>query len=321
MKAFAYANAKTEAGVHEAVGKGYRIKAAGIDLLDLQKERVESTDKIVSILGVSALKGIRETEKGIEIGALTTLAELVESAVVDAKCRALADSVRNAASPQLRSVATVGGNICQRPRCWYFRSKDHECLKKGGGTCFAVEGDNTYHALYGRGPCHIVHASNVATALVALGGEVDAATAKIGRTIPASEFFVTPDRNMYGENALAEGELVRAIRIPKNVEKAAYVDFKEKQSFDWPLASCCAAKVGGKWNVVLGAAAPVPWQAKKAAEILDGASAITHAVAEAAADAALEGAAPMSRNAWRLKLVRAAVRRAVLIADGKEIDA
>lgn len=320
MKAFEFAVAKTEAGIHDAVGRGYRIKAGGIDLLDLLKERIEPSDKVVSILGVEPLRGIRETDKGLEIGALTTLAELIESPVANKAAKALVDSVRNAASPQLRAVATLGGNICQRPRCWYFRSGDHECLKKGGSTCFAVDGDNTYHALFGKGPCHIVHASNAATALVALGAEIEAASKTETRTIAAARFFVPPERNIYGENSLDEGELVRAIRVPGNVEKSAYVDFKEKQSFDWPLASCCVAKVGGKWNVVLGAVAPVPWVAAKAAELLNASTAITHAVAEAVADAAIADASPMSGNAWRVKLARAAVRRAVLVADGKDID-
>ncbi len=320
MKAFEYAVAKNERGVHTAINRGYKVKAGGIDLLDLMKERIESPDKLVSVLAVDSLGGVRETDDHIEVGALVTLEALTVDPLVAKIAPALADSVRQAATAQIRAVATVGGNICQRPRCWYFRSKEHHCLKKGGATCFAVEGDNTYHAMYGRGPCHIVHASNVATALRALEGEVAASNGTDERVIGADRFFVTPDRSMYAENTLDDDEVVTKIRIPKSIGRNAYVDLKEKQSFDWPLASAAVAEVDGKWNVVLGAVAPVPWYSKEATAVLRDAGEVNDSVAERVADAALKDAEPMSRNAWRLKLVRAAVRRAVLMADGKEID-
>ncbi len=320
MKAFEYAVAKNEKGIHTALARGYTVKAGGIDLLDMLKERIAKTDKVVSILGVESLRGIRETDDHIEIGSLATLAELADDPLVAGLAPSLADSVRHAATPQIRAVATVGGNLCQRPRCWYFRSRDHHCLKKGGSSCFAVEGDNTYHALFGPGPCHIVHPSNLATALRALEGEVVVAGETEKRTVSAADFFAMPDRRMYAENTLEDGEIVLAVRVPKAVGGNAYVDLKEKQSFDWPLASAAVAQVGGRWNVVMGAVAPVPWFAKEASEALREAGGIDAGVAARVADAAIAGAEPMSRNAWRLKLARAAVRRAVLLAAGKEID-
>lgn len=320
MKAFDYAVAKNEAGVFEALGKGYRIKAGGIDVVDLLKERIVASDKLVSIHRLDGLRGIREKDGAIEIGASTTLEEIADSAVLAKSAPVLGASIRNAATPQIRAVATAAGNLCQRPRCWYFRSQEHECLKKGGARCFAADGENSLHALFGNGPCHIVHPSNLAGALIAADGEIVIRGEAGEKIVKAAEFFAMPDKSIYAENILGEKELIVALRIPSAVAKSAYVDIKEKQSFDWPLASASVALRATGWRVVLGAVAPIPWIATKAEEVLVGAEEITPALAEKAADAALEGAKPMSQNSWRLKLVRAAVRRALLLADGKEID-
>lgn len=319
MKAFDYAIAENESGALEAMKHGFAIKAGGIDMLDLLKERTAAPDKVVSIRELDALKGIRETEDGVSIGALTTLEEIATHPVLKRNYPVVADSVANAASAQLRSVATAAGNLCQRPRCWYFRSKDFDCLKKGGGTCFAREGENRYHGLYGSGPCYIVHASNLAPAIVAAGGEIVIKNAKETRKVAAEDFFVLPQEGgISHENILKDGDLITGILLPKPPVKSAYVDFKEKQSFDWPLAACAVAYDGKKWHVILGAVAPAPWRAKAAEEALSGQAEISEKLAEGVAEAALEGAEPMRDNAWRLKLVRAAVRRALLLADGKE---
>lgn len=318
MRAFDYAIAENEAGALAALAKGYRIKAGGIDLIDMLKERTEKHDKFVSILGVGSLRGISEKEGGIAIGALTTLREVAESTLIRRHYPALADTIDNAATPQLRSVATVAGNILQRPRCWYFRANEYHCLKKGGATCYAVDGDNTYHALFGGGPCHIVHASNIAPAFVAVNARITVRDARGGKNYEAKDFFVLPAKNLSGENALGEGELVTEIFLPKLPTKSAYVEFKEKQSFDWPLAACTAAYLDGKWSVVLSHVAPIPWRAAKSEEVLAGADDVSDELAARAADAALDGANPMTHNAFRTKLVRAAVRRALLKACGKE---
>ncbi|GAB4312071.1 MAG: xanthine dehydrogenase family protein subunit M [Candidatus Sumerlaeia bacterium] len=321
MKPFELAIADSLTGALTALTDGFKAKAGGIDLVDRLKERTEEAEKIVCVKAVKELSGgVREVESGVTIGALTTLRDLAASPLLRAKFPALADAAAHAATPQIRAVATVGGNLCQRPRCWYFRSLDFPCLKKRGATCYALEGENHYHALFGGGPCHIVHPSNIAPPLIGAGAEFVLHGPGGRRVVPAGEFFVLPSQSMYAENVLKSDELVSEIRIPRWPSRSAYVEFREKQSFDWPLAACAAVHDGEKWNVVLGAAAPIPWRAAKAEALLRGAAHISPALAEQAADAALDGAQPMSQNAWRLKLVRAAVRRALLLADGKEID-
>lgn len=322
MKPFDLAIAESIPGAMKAMANGYKPKAGGIDLLDRLKERTEESEKIVSLSRLTDewLRGVKEADGGAVIGPLTTLRELGESTLLRAKFPALAHAAGDAATPQIRAVATAGGNLCQRPRCWYYRSHDFPCLKKRGSVCYAVEGENQFHALFGGGPCHIVHPSNIAPALVAAGAQFEIEGAKGKRTVPAGEFFVLPEKSMYAENVLDESELITAIKIPKWPAKSAYVELREKQSFDWPMAACAAVHDGAKWNVVMGAVAPVPWRAVKAEAALKDAKEITPELAEAAAAAALDGAKPMSQNAWRLKLARAAVRRALLTADGKEID-
>ncbi|MBX3728524.1 MAG: FAD binding domain-containing protein [Candidatus Sumerlaeia bacterium] len=327
MRAFDYAIAENAAGVLAATARGYRIKAAGIDVLDLLKERTAAPDKLVSIHEIADLRRIHiDEQERIVIGALATLQDVHDFDAIRGHFGALAIAAGDAATPQIRARATVGGNICQRPRCWYFRSQDFNCLKKGGATCFAVEGENAPHALFGGGPCYIVHPSNIAPALVAFGAEVLVRSSSGERAIPAGEFFLLPgDGGITRENVLRSEELVTGVRLPAMPgapnRRSSYVEFRERQSFDWPLASCAAAFDGAAWNVVLGHVAPVPWRAVAANEVLGSAGSITPELAEKAADAALEGARPMRDNAWRLKLVRAAVRRALLKADGKDIDA
>jgi xanthine dehydrogenase YagS FAD-binding subunit len=315
---FEYAIATTREAIGAATRRGYRIKAGGLDLMDMLKERIEKAPRLVSILDVPGLRGIVQKGNALSIGPLTTLKEIGAHPLLRERFAALAHSAGEAATPQIRAVATAAGNICQRPRCWYFRSKDYDCLKKGGSRCFAADGENAYHAIFGEGPCHIVHPSNIAPALVAAGAEVIAERDGKTRTIPMGEFFEMPRRNMFGENALAEGELIVEIRVPELPERSGYVELREKQSFDWPLAACAAVKVAGKWNVVLGAVAPTPWRAVGAEQLLGTANDIDDAMAERAADAAVVDASPMTQNAWRVRLARAAVRRALLTAVGKE---
>lgn len=317
MKAFDYAIARTTEAATTALADGWKPKAGGIDLLDRLKERTETAEKLVSLQPLGELRGIEAKDGGLSIGALTTMRELGASPLVQKAFPALAHAANEAATPQIRAVATVAGNLCQRPRCWYFRNKEWECLKKGGATCFAVDGENQFHSLFDEGPCHIVHPSNIAPALVAAGALLDVASAKGTRSIPLAEFFVPTNQKLDGENVLAADELILRIRVPKLPEKSAYVEARQKQSFDWALASCAAVYLNGRWSVVLGAVASTPRRATKAEELL-GSSSIDDALAEKAADAALDGAKPMSKNAWRLKLARAVTRRALLQADGKE---
>jgi len=321
MKPFDFAVAESIEGTMTALADGWRPKAGGIDLLDRLKERTEESDKFVSILRVDECgKGVEAGADAIRVGALTTLREISENADLGKHASAFAQACGSAATPQLRAVATLGGNLCQRPRCWYFRQEAFPCLKKGGGTCFAVDGENHFHALFGGGPCHIVHPSNAAPPLIAMDATIEIRKGAEMRSVPAAEFFVLPSKNLMAENILGPDELITGVTIPRNVVKSAWVDVKQRQSYDWPLAACAVARVGGKWNVILAGVAPIPWRARKAEEVLAGADALSDELAASAAEAALDGAEPMAHNAWRLAIVKAAVRRALLKADGRSTE-
>jgi xanthine dehydrogenase YagS FAD-binding subunit len=224
-----------------------------------------------------------------------------------------------AATPQIREVASVGGNICQRPRCWYFRNPEFHCLKKGGSTCFAVEGENRYHAIFGGGPSYIVHPSNVAPALVALDGIIVVRSAKgEPKKIKAADFFVLPEKKLMAENVLEPGQVVTEIILQSAPRQSATIELREKQSFDWPIAMSCVARMKDGWRVCLGAVAPIPWLSQPAMEVL-GNKEITPDLAAAAGEAAAKDADPMTENEYKVQLVKVATKRALLTAAGLEV--
>jgi xanthine dehydrogenase YagS FAD-binding subunit len=320
MKAFNYLVAdNVEAALAEYAGGGARLKAGGIDLLDQLKERVDTPDAVLSIGGIETLKYIRSDGDGLRIGSNATLADIGRHAVIRERFAALHTSAGEAATPQVRERATAGGNLCQRPRCWYFRSADFPCLKKLGATCYSVEGENEYHAIFG-GPCYIVHPSNIAPSLVAADAVLAVRSAGGERSIKARDFFVLPSRSLYAENVLNPDEIVTEIHVPKLPEMSATVELREKQSFDWPLAIASVARIGGAWQVCLGAVAPVPWLSEPAMEVL-GSSAVTAELAARAGEAAVRGAEPMRDNGYKIQLVKTAVKRALLAAAGMEATA
>ena len=298
------------------------VKAGGIDLLDLLKENLLAPAKVVSLAAVPGLDTITDEAGGLRIGAMTTLAGLAQDALVRQRYPALGDAVRNSASPQLRQVATLGGNLLQRPRCWYFRAAEYRCLRKGGGHCFAIPGENQYHAVFNNRPCAIVHPSTAATALVALGASVELAGVQGEvRRILLEEFFVPPERDLQRENDLKPHEILTAIRLPPPAPgtRMAHVKQGEKDSFDWPLADVAVTLalapdgICTRAAVVLGAAAPVPHRAAGSERALSGRR-IDAGVAALAGRAALEGATPLAKNAYKLPLFETLVRRAVLKA-------
>ncbi len=340
MNRFAFANAQTiaEAAVAasttvaaamtvapEAAGYGETsvIKAGGIDLLDLMKEGLLAPAKVVNLRQVPGLDAVAEEEGGgLRIGPMVTLAALAEHPLLRARHAVLADVLRASASPQIRNVATLGGNLLQRPRCWYFRSQAYRCLRKGGGHCFAIAGENQYHAIFNNMLCAIVHPSTAATVLLALGSTVeltDAAGAT--RQLSLEEFFVPPERDLQRENDLKPQEVLTAIRLPQLPPslRAAHLRQGEKDSFDWPLADVAVAldmAADGTCKraaIVLGAAAPVPHRAKAAEAALTG-KRIDETAAAAAARAALDGATPLAKNSYKLPLFETLVRRAILKA-------
>ena len=299
------------------------IKAGGVDLLDLMKEGLVNPGRLIDISRLPDLDGISgEPDGGVRIGALATLARIAAHPALQQSHAALSQAAALAASPQIRNRATLGGNLLQRPRCWYFRSAAHHCLRKGGAHCFAFPGDNRYHAVFANQGCAIVHASTPATALAAYRAEVELAdSAGHRRRVPLADFFVLPQADMHRENTLARGELLTAVWLPPQKPdcRAQYLQIGERAAFDWPLAAVAAVlDMDGtghcrQASIVLGAAAPVPWRARQAETLLAGAR-IDSATAAAAGEAALAGATPLSQNAYKLPLLAALVRRAVLSA-------
>lgn len=297
------------------------IKAGGIDLLDLMKEGLLTPRRLVSLRDIPGLDRIAPDNGSLRIGANVTLAQLAGDPAVRARYRALADAAGASASPQIRHVATIGGNLLQRPRCWYFRSRAHHCARKGGDTCFAFAGENQYHAIFDHNGCAIVHPSTSATALVAFGASLELSD-KTGarRAVKLEDFFVLPEVDIHRENDLKPGELVTAVLLPAQPPTASsvHMKFAEVESFDWSVADVAVVLnvvdgVCHKAAVVLGAAAPVPHRVKAAETALIGKT-IDEAVALAAAHAALQGAMPLTKNAYKLPLFETLVRRAVLAA-------
>ena len=302
-------------------GDAVILKAGGVDLLDMMKEGLLTPKRVVNLRAVPELARIVEEKDGsVRVGSTVTLAQVAEHATIRKRYRALAEAAGGSASPQLRNMATIGGNLLQRPRCWYFRSLDHHCVRKGGPTCFAFAGENQYHAIFGQNGCAIVHPSTSATALVALNARVELVGAKGKKRVVALEdFFVPPERDIGRENDLKPGEILTAVLLPPSDRgaRSAYLRQGELDSFDWPIADVAvvldmeSGDFCRRASVVLGAAAPVPHRARAAENALAGKQ-ITEDVARSAARAALSGASPLSQNAYKLPIFEALVRRALL---------
>lgn len=297
------------------------VKAGGIDLLDLMKEGLLQPRRIVNLRGIPGLdRVVEQTDGSVRIGAMVTLANLASHPTIFQRYTALADVARNSASPQIRNVATLGGNLLQRPRCWYFRSAHHHCARKGGEVCFAFGGENQYHAIFDHDGCAIVHPSTSATALVALGASVELVSADNSRrVVPLEEFFLLPTTDTTHENDLKPGEILSAVVLPNLTPSARSVHLKqgEKDSLDWPIADVAvmldrdSAGLCRKVSIVLGAAAPVPHRAKAAEAALIGMP-TDEQNARNAGHAAISGAAPLSKNAYKLPIFETLVRRAIL---------
>ena len=324
MNRFEWAEAKT---ISEAIGSlsnSAIVKAGGIDVIDRLKEGLESPKQIVNIRNIKGLDYAREDKAAgvLRLGPLVTLDQLDKNPIVRQKFTALADAAGKAATPQIRNVATLGGNLLQRPRCWYFRNELFNCRKKGGTRCFAQDGENEYHAIFDNRTCAIVHPSATATALVAFGAKIELTGAKGKREILLEEFFVHPDQDVMRENSIGPDELITEVRVPlpKADVKSAYIKQGEKESFDWPIADVavvldCAGKNCAKASIVLGAAAPVPYRAKKAEAALQG-KIINEATARNAAKVALEDATPLAENGYKIPVFETIIRRTILKAVG-----
>ena len=321
MKAFAYVNATNEKEAIAALAKAERGRmlpmAGGMDLLGMMKDYIVSPERVVSIRNLD--QTITSADGGLRIGAAVKIADLVEHAQARRLYPALVTAAEDVGTPQIRNVGTVGGNIMQRPRCWYFRNEEFNCLKKGGSRCFAVEGENQYHAIFGDGPCHIVHPSSLAVPVIAYGGRFRVAGPNGAREIDAGQFFQMPNQNLYGETVLQPDEIVTHVLLPAPGQRSATYEVRFKQSHDWPLAAASVNLVMSgltvrSARVVMGAVAPIPWRATAAERVLAG-KAITEAIAAEAAAAAVAGARPMTGNAYKIQIAKTAVKRAILAAS------
>jgi len=299
------------------------LKAGGMDVVDLIKEGIEEPDLLIQLKGLTrdGAPGISDDPMGntITIEAGTTLAEIAASEIVHKHAPVVAQAAESAASPQVRNVATAAGNLLQRPRCWYFRNAEFDCLKKGGARCFAVEGENQYHAVFGRGPCHIVHPSNLAPALAACSASVHI-TGSNRDSIAISELFHMPDKGVFDEHNLRPGEVITHITLEYR-QKSGFYAIKAKRSFDWPLVFACVSldlngPVIAQARVWGGAVAPVPWRLERVENALRGIDVREGPRLEVAASVSTEEAEPMTQNQYKLKLLPVAIRRAVMRAGG-----
>jgi xanthine dehydrogenase YagS FAD-binding subunit len=321
VKPFAYVNPAT---AQEAVAaldaeRGRAVPlAGGMDLVGLMKDFIVTPERVVNVKRLdSSIADL--PEGGLRIGAATKLVELEAHPRVRREYRALAQAAGEVGTPQIRNLGTVGGNLLQRPRCWYFRNEEFPCLKKGGARCYSVDGENQFHAILGGGPCFIVHPSSLAVPLVAFGATVHVLGPKGERAVPADEFFELPATNLYAESVLRPDELVTAVSLPRAADRrSATYEVRFKQSHDWPIAFATVTlrmqdTTVADARVVMGAVAPIPWRSTAAEDVLRG-QAIDELVATRAAEAALERAQPMTQNAYKVQVARTAVKRAILAA-------
>lgn len=324
MNRFSIAECTTVDAALSQLKDGAQVKAGGVDLLDRMKDGIEQPQRLVNIRNVGELRGIRETDEGLTIGPLTTLAEISEEPSIRPQYQILADACGHAATPHIRNMATVGGNLLQRVQCWYYRSADFQCIRKGKDLCFAFDGLNQYHAIMDYSTCPSVAPSSAAVALLGLNASVELSSARRGkRTIGIKELYVVPDANPTKFTVIEPDELLTAIVIPKPRPgtRSAYQKYGEKESFDWAIADAGVVlemdgDICNRAVITMGAASPVVRRSPQAEAALAG-KPINEETARAAGKVAVAGATPLSMNRYKVDLFPVAVYRTVLLAAGK----
>ncbi len=318
MDKFQFINANSAQEAVALLGEHDKSKviAGGQDLVDELKEHIESPESLINIADISDLNYIKIEGGACKIGATATITDIALNGDVITKNAALAEAASVVGSPQIRNQGTLGGNLCQRPRCWYYRDEAYPCLKKGGAICYALSGRNKYHCIFGGGPAYYVHPSDCAPAIVALGGIIHTLGPDGERSIPSGEFFTLPSERLLPENVLEENEIVVEVEIPPHNMKSTYLKFREKESYDWAVSSVAAAleldgKRCNKARIVLGGVAPKPWRVGKAEKVLEGKD-VTESAAEEAAEAAVDGAEAMEDNEYKIGLTKTLVKRAIM---------
>ena len=292
--------------------------AGGTDVLGLIKNNIVNPENLVNLKLINGLDKIIYTSgKEIRIGAMTKLFEIAEHPVINEKFTVLAQAVKEIASPQFRNIATLGGNLCQRPRCYYFRG-DFHCLRKGGDICYAVDGQNKYHCIVGGGPCYIIHPSDSAVALLALNAKVSIYSKGKSKIIPLNEFFIMPEKDHTKENILKQGEIIEEIIIPEPAagSKSEYIKFKEREVWDFAVVSVGAVlkKSGNKiksGNVAFGGVAPVPWQIDELNKKLKGQSIKEEDLADFS-KLFFKDSVALEKNGYKIPLVRNLLKRILI---------
>jgi xanthine dehydrogenase YagS FAD-binding subunit len=321
MKSFEYASPTDLNGaiglLAERPGE-VEILAGGTDLVTSLKQGLAAPQRLVSLKAIPSLRGINVAGNHVTIGAMTSLAEIMEHAVLRSEVPAVVQAIESIGSPQIINMGTIGGDLCQRPRCWYYR-QGFGLLGQLEGESLIPDGDNRYHAIFGNeGPAYFVSASIIGPPLVALGARLEiVGPNNKSRQLSVADFFRTPKSADEREINLAPNEVVTSISIPRQRSASATYEVRPRQGLDWPLVTASVViprgPSGGKAEVVLGHVAPVPWRVPKAAALLDGKT-IDEALAARVGEAAAEGAKPLSKNAYKVRLVKTAVKRAILAA-------
>ena len=324
MEKFSYINATSLKQVTSLLSESgwgeVMLIAGGTDLLGEIKEYVESPKTLINLKTLPGMDGIEADASGLKIGALTTIDDIARHPTIQHHYTVLAQAAVSVATPQIRNVGTLGGNLCQRPRCWYYRDETINCLKKSGDICYAVDGLSKYHAILGGDPVYIVHPSDLAPALIALGASVKIVGPEGEKTMSLEEFFTLPADNPFRENVLEPNEIVVEVTVPqaKPNTKSFYLKAREKGAPDFALASVAGVfEMDGKTcktaSIVLGGVAPAPWRSKEAEAALTGKMVDESVSMQAGADA-VKDAQPLNDNAYKVTLTQNLISRAAMMA-------
>ena len=314
MKTFTNANPKSVSEAVKLLAKGNAtVAGGGSDLLGMVKDHLVTPDVLVHLRAIPGLDQVKDQRNEVVIGGLVTLSELAENSLIRTRYAVLAEAAGVVGTPQIRNAGTLAGNICQRPWCWYFRN-GFPCYKNGGKTCFSVTGENEFHAIFGGGPSYIVHPSDTAPALVALDAKFKIAGPSGERMIDAADFFAPPSKDPARENVLAHDEVLTEVHIGPHANlRSTYHKELDRESWTHAVASVAVAlEMDGntckRARVVLGGVAPIPWRVPKVEAMLEG-KRITPELAAQAGEAAVEGAKPLAKNGYKVKLTAAIVKR------------
>ncbi len=322
MKAFTAASPRTLAqalrviGDAKTHGHSVAIAGGGSDVLGMMKERLATPDVLVRLAAIGGLDQAKAEAGGVRIGGQMTLDALTRHDLIRRQYPLLAEAAQDVATPQIRNVATLAGNLCQRPWCWYYRN-GFKCFKNGGSTCYSASGENEFHAIFGGGPSYIVHPSDTAPALVALAAKFTLSSASGRRVIPAAEFFTLPTVNAARENVLNEGELLESVWLPaaRPTLRSTYHKIMDREAWTHAVVSAAIAlDMNGETcrsaRVVLGGVAPIPWRLPDVEKLVAG-KRMTPELAAQAGELAVRGARPLAKNGYKVPLVRNMVARTI----------